>query len=846
MLAIKFLIFMFAFSILLTRPLLCHIMKKIGIALLSFHLLSGSVCASQWIRVNQEGYLPDDVKVAVWLTDQSVSVSEFQIVSGLTDKVMCNCKVVQQKGAQGPFSNTARLNFSEFKQSGSFYIKAGTVKSPVFRIGNDVYSSAVEVPLKYMRQQRCGFNPFLNDSCHKFDGRIVDHPTRTAEKIDARGGWHDASDYLQYVTTSANAIYQMLFAYSQYPKAFADNYRADGLLGSNGIPDVLDEAKWGLDWLLRMNPDKDTFFNQIADDRDHAGFKLPTNDVVDYGWGKGKDRPVYFCTGQKQGLLKHKNRTTGLASTVGKFASAFSLGADLLANFYPEYSKILREKSVDAYNKGVEFPGVCQTACCVSPYFYEEDNWTDDMQLAAAQIYKSTGDKKYLKDAVLYGRMEPVTPWMGADSARHYQWYPFVNIGHYQLASQDNPVVKNEFIRNLRSGLERVRERAGDDVFLNGIPFIWCSNNLTVALITQCNLYRRLTGNTEFLEMETAMRDWLFGCNPWGKCMIVGLPSNGDYPLYPHSAFSQLYHYPIDGGLVDGPVYTSIFKNLRGVHLGQEDKYAAFQSDKVVYHDDYADYSTNEPTMDGTASLSYYLAYLASEASSKDLNKRVLGGIIQGDTSKKKIALVFTGHEFADGGNIISKALKKQNIKGSFFLTGDFYRSFPKLAKSLQKNGHYLAPHSDKHILYADWGKRDSTLITREAFRKDLKDNYQAMIQAGVNLPKKLYFLPAYEWYNNDISSWCSELGVQLINFTPGTGSNADYTVPEMKSYKSSEEIYQNILNYEQINTLNGFMLLFHIGTDQRRTDKFYNYLDKLIKTLKSKGYEFTPVDKLL
>ena len=117
MLAIKFIIFMFAFSILLTRPLLCHIMKKIGIALLSFHLLSGSVCASQWIRVNQKGYLSDDVKVAVWLTDQSLSVSEFQIVSGLTDKVMYNCKEVQQKGAQGPFSNTARLNFSDFKQS---------------------------------------------------------------------------------------------------------------------------------------------------------------------------------------------------------------------------------------------------------------------------------------------------------------------------------------------------------------------------------------------------------------------------------------------------------------------------------------------------------------------------------------------------------------------------------------------------------------------------------------------------------------------------------------------------------------------------------------------------------
>ena len=842
------LIFIFYFCIYktLTLFLLYDIMKKIGIILLSFYLLSGSAHASQWIRVNQKGYLSDDVKVAVWLTNQSESVSEFQVINGLTNKVVYNSKAIQQKGVQGAFVNTCRLNFSSLKLSGLFYIKAGQAKSPSFRIGSDVYSSAVEVPLKYMRQQRCGYNPFLKDSCHRYDGKIIYHPTRSGEKIDARGGWHDASDYLQYVTTSANAIYQMLFAYSQYPQAFADNYKADGLPGSNGVPDVLDEAKWGLDWLLRMNPDKDTFFNQIADDRDHSFFKLPTDDVVDYGWGKGKERPVYFCTGQKQGLFKYQNRTTGLASTVGKFASAFSLGANLLAAYYPEYARLLKDKSVDAYNKGIEYPGVCQTAPCGAPYFYEEDNWTDDMQLAAAQIYKSTGDKKYLKDAVQYGRMEPVTPWMGADSARHYQWYPFINLGHYQLASQDNPVVSKEFLRNLKSGLERVRERADNDAFLNGVPFIWCSNNLTVALITQCHLYRRLTGSTEFLEMETAMRDWLFGCNPWGKCMIVGLPSNGDYPLYPHSAFTQLHQYPIDGGLVDGPVYTAIFKSLKGVRLGKEDKYAPFQSDKVVYHDDYADYSTNEPTMDGTASLCYYLAYLTSESLHQNSNKRVLGGVIQGDTSKKRIALVFTGHQFADGGKVISKTLKKQNVKGAFFLTGDFYRSYPELVKQLQKEGHYLALHSDKHILYADWTKRDSTLVTREAFQKDLMSNYQAMTQAGINLPKSLYFLPSYEWYNNDISSWCSEMGVQLINFTPGTTSNADYTVPGMKNYRSSEEIYQNILNYEQVHTLNGFMLLIHIGTDIKRTDKFYNYLDKLINDFKSKGYEIVNIDKLL
>ena len=599
-------------------------MKKAITLFFLLSLIYFSVSSAQWIRVNQMGYLPDDSKNAVWLTNQPENIKEFKIVNNFTKKVVFRSKTVLLKGVQGALKNSYRLNFSVFNTSGSFYIQAGQAQSPVFKIGSDVYASAAEIPLKYMRQQRCGFNPYLKDSCHRNDGRIIYHPTRTGEKIDATGGWHDASDYLQYVTTSANAIYQMLFAYSQYPKAFGDHYQANGLEGSNGIPDILDEAKWGLDWLLRMNPDKDTYFNQIADDRDHIGFKLPTNDDVDYGWGKGKDRPVYFCTGEKQGLFKYKNRTTGLASTVGKFASSFSLGADLLVSYYPEYAKLLKVKSVDAYNKGLQFPGVCQTAPCGAPYFYEEDNYTDDMQLAAAQIYKSTGETKYLKEAVQYGRMEPVTPWMGADSARHYQWYPFVNIGHYQLAAQNNSRISNEFIRNLKSGLERVRERADNDAFLNGIPFIWCSNNLTVAFITQCHLYRKLTGDTSFQEMETAMRDWLFGCNPWGKCMIVGMPSDGDYPRYPHSAFTQLNHYPIDGGLVDGPVYTSLFKSLKGVRITGVDKYADFQSDKVVYHDDYADYSTNEPTMDGTASLCYYLAYLSSEAFSKDAEKTKL------------------------------------------------------------------------------------------------------------------------------------------------------------------------------------------------------------------------------
>lgn len=244
---------------------------------------------------------------------------------------------------------------------------------------------------------------------------------------------------------------------------------------------------------------------------------------------------------------------------------------------------------------------------------------------------------------------------------------------------------------------------------------------------------------------------------------------------------------------------------------------------------------------------SYFLfPNLTQKSPSRNCNKMVLGGIIRGDSSRKKIALVFTGHEFADGGSVICKTLKHNHVKGSFFLTGDFYRAYPGLVKRLQKEGHYLGPHSDKHILYADWLKRDSTLVSQDIFCKDLKDNYKAMTNAGIKIPKLRFFLPSYEWYNEDISLWCSEMGVQLINFTPGTTSNSDYTIPQMKNYRSSEEIYNNIMNYEMANSLNGFMLLIHIGTAPERTDKLYNCLDMIINHLKILGYQFVSVDKLL
>ena len=592
--------------------------------------------STSYIRVNQIGYLPDAPKIAVVCSLDSVRIETF-LVTDQRGRTALGPRRAEPSGAFGPCKVTHRLDFSELRAPGRYAIQAGNAFSPSFRIGSDVYAGGADTLLHYMRQQRSGWNPIFRDSIHKFDGFVVDDTGAVVKRVSVSGGWADASDFLQYVTTSSNAAYLLLAAYRDHPGAFADAFGARGLPGANGVADVLDEARHGLDWLSRMFPSDSEMYNQLADDRDHAFPDLLVNDSSEYGWGKGRERPVYPCTGRPQGLFQGKNRSTGYASTAGKYASAFALGAALFARREPRFAATMRRKAVAAYALGKKYPGVCQTAPGRSPYFYEEDSWADDMELGAAELFALTRDRAYFYDGLKYAEMEPVTPWMGADTANHYQWFPWHNNGHYSLwrnanwvnraagrraPDPDNLEVLNNERPTLngyyRRGIEAVIARANNG-FRIGIPFIWCSNNLMTSFATQAMLYRRMTRDTTFQEYEQAAIDWLFGVNPWGISMTIGYPNGGTWARDPHSTHAKrLGVEVIRGGLLDGPVYRSIYQNLRGIHLFEPDEYARFNTGFIVYHDDYGDYSTNEPIMDGTANLIYLLSALAPNASRRE------------------------------------------------------------------------------------------------------------------------------------------------------------------------------------------------------------------------------------
>lgn len=226
------------------------------------------------------------------------------------------------------------------------------------------------------------------------------------------------------------------------------------------------------------------------------------------------------------------------------------------------------------------------------------------------------------------------------------------------------------------------------------------------------------------------------------------------------------------------------------------------------------------------------------------------GGIVRGPRTEKRIALQLTGHEFAEGADTVLDALGRRGAKASFFLTGDFLRrpEFAGVVARIRDDGHYLGPHSDKHLLYCAWSPDKPTLVDRPAFVRDLEDNLRALEAHGVARGGVRYWVPAYEHYNSEIARWSEELGVRLVNFTPGTRSNADYTGEADANFVPSERIAASILEREKSEPdgLNGFLLLMHIGAGPGRRDKLHARLGELLDRLAERGYSFVRVDALL
>lgn len=591
--------------------------RRASVAALGLVCLCGVVLAAAattaradvFVRASQVGYTPDGPKVGMVLADAPLVETAFAVIDAETGATVFEGDATPLPGERwGRHDHHAELDFSEFREPGTYLLQVGETRSLPFTIAADALATLPDQLLEFMRQQRCGYNPWLGAECHQHDARTAYGPQPPGTQIDATGGWHDAGDLLQYLITSSNATAQMLLAYqlvrdSGQSERLADEVDARGDPGPNGVPDLLDEARWGLDWLLKLHPAPAELYHQLADDRDHAGLRLPQNDTVDYGWGPGQARVVYFADGKPQGLGRYQSEATGVANLAGRFAAAMGLAYQTWKDDPDQraFAEHCLQAGREVYELGRATEGYQQGNSYGAPYRYEESTWADDMEWGAAELARATGEPQYLEDATKYARLVGSgDSWMGLEEAKHYFYYPFMNAGHFRLHDLVEPDVQEELAGYYREGLERCLRAGESNPYRVGVPFIWCSNNLVVALVTQCGFYERMTGDPRYRTFAARNRDWLLGRNPWGYTMFTDVGQV--FPTDVHLQTTKLTGRSVRGGLVDGPIREATFRAQRGVSITEPDPLAAFQDERAVYHNDFQDYATNEPTMDGTAS----------------------------------------------------------------------------------------------------------------------------------------------------------------------------------------------------------------------------------------------------
>ncbi len=513
--------------------------------------------AGPWIRVNQVGYLPGDPKVALLSGPEPLS-GTFQVGD-------FTAEIGPDQGAWGPFAHNYRLDFSAVRGPGRFRVRFGAVESPEFAVGPDAYARVPDALLGFMRLQRCGDDPAPGEpKCHLQDA--IDE--FTGEKVDLVGGWHDAADRLKHMITTSYCVGALRLVDDEAARA---------------------EARHGAALVKKLHPKPDVIYVQIGDDRDHRPPQtLWHDDQSDYGHGPGGPRSAWPATGKPEGP-RYKNASTGKASIAGRCAAVMALMGDV-------------ETARSMYKLGEENPGVAMSVPVLAPHYYGESTAWDDMEWGAVELYRATKEPEFLAAAVAFADKAGDNAWMGRDAHGHYEFFPYVNLAHWRLHDLVGADVQARLAGYYRAGLERIRERALENPYRVGTPMVWCSTNDAIAFATQARLYEAMTGDARFRGLATEARDWIFGRNPWGVSFVVGVPEGGVASSRPHHMFYRIAHRLPVGGLVDGPVTKEINDSLKFSPFG-EDRLAPFQSDFAVFHDDDADFSTNEPIIDGTVSL---------------------------------------------------------------------------------------------------------------------------------------------------------------------------------------------------------------------------------------------------
>lgn len=524
------------------------------------------------VKVNQVGYMPNAVKTAAF-TGLDEADNKFMVVNAETDEVVFTGDIVNKTYSVATHEWVTYGDFSLLKTPGKYFVRTiGNAESYTFEISDTVYDETFSNVVKMLYMQRCGTElteeyagDFAHPVCH--DTEAVIYGTDT--KIDVSGGWHDAGDYGRYVCSGAKTVADMLLSYEKNPEAYSDDM---GIPESgNGISDVLDEVRYELEWLFKMQDSASGGVYHKVTCEVFPETVMPQDETDEL-----IVCPISNCA-------------------TGDFAAVMAMAGRIYADVDADFAAKCLEAAKKAYDyvskaeheTGFRNPGNVVTGEYRDYYDQDEIFW------AAAELYKATGDTTYQDGvkAVFDGATIEELGWANVGGYAAYAYLTSEN-QDADLAAK----IKEKFLNVVDEYLETAKSNGYQNAI--GVDYVWGSNMIMANHGMLMLMANEISPNEEYVTYAMAQLHYLMGVNGTGYCFITG--SGTVSPQDPHHRPSQVLGTCMPGMLVGGPD-----SNL-------EDPYAmaVFLNtyNGLCYADNSQSFSCNEVTIYWNSPLAYLLA----------------------------------------------------------------------------------------------------------------------------------------------------------------------------------------------------------------------------------------------
>ncbi len=480
------------------------------------------------VRINQSGYYPAASKIAIVVNAQPYT--EFELVNS-SGKTVFTGKLGKEIKWEKSGESAKKADFTTYDIEGEYQLKVGEVLSYPFKIANDVWRDVSVGIMKSYYLQRCTYElkesyagPFKRPAGHP-DSSCVFHRTSGKEgTIFAPGGWYDAGDFGKYIVSAGVTLGNMLSLHEIHPEVFPDGSTNIPESG-NGFSDLLDEAKYELDWFKYMQDDDGGVFVKITSAK-YPPMMFPHNDPL--------QRNVY-------------GKST--ASTL-HFAACMAMAARIYRNQYPDWSKDCLIRAQKAWqwaivndNEIFENPEGVLSGAYSNSYMNDEFLW------AAVELYITTENEEYksylLNRATEFYDMDP-SGWANVNGLA----ITSLAINNKNLSELLAVPARESLISWSDKKLLEMRESAYQ---LPEFQLVWGSNGF-IGSNGLCFIYAyKITGDKKYLDAATQVADYLLGKNATGYSFVTGYGSKRVVNLHHSVSIADGINGCLPGFVPGGP-----------------------------------------------------------------------------------------------------------------------------------------------------------------------------------------------------------------------------------------------------------------------------------------------------